>query len=74
MGNVTKTSIINVRDIHCESCENTIRAALGNCEGIVRVSASADTNQVRVSFVDTAISEEKIRARLSEIGYEPEAN
>lgn len=67
---MTATSTIHVREIHCNSCENTIQTALANCDGVYRVTPSAETNQVKVSYNEAIISEGELRLKLTEISYE----
>lgn len=62
---------IKVREIHCESCEHTIRTALGALAGVRAVVASAQRGDVRVSFDEATVSEQRLRETLSEVGYEP---
>ncbi len=66
---ITKT--ITVNEIHCASCENTIRTALSRLPGVAMVVPSADRNDVTVSFDDTKVTQDQIRARLGEAGFEP---
>ncbi|MDA8399408.1 MAG: heavy-metal-associated domain-containing protein [Actinomycetota bacterium] len=66
---ITKT--LKVHDIHCSSCENTIQSALSTKPGVIHVVASAERNDVRVSFDDAAIGEAELRELLKELGYEP---
>lgn len=65
------TRTFKVEEIHCANCENTIRAALSQRAGVAAVVASAERNDVRVSFDDTQVTEEQLRAHLAEAGYEP---
>jgi copper chaperone CopZ len=62
---------IKVREIHCESCENTIRTALSRLQGVRDVRPSHQTGRVRVLFDETRVGEEVLRTRLAELGYEP---
>lgn len=66
---VTRTFRVN--DIHCASCEHTIRTALSRLPGVALVVPSAQTNDVKVSFDDARVSEDELRARLGEVGFEP---
>ena len=68
---VTRT--FKVEQIHCASCENTIRTALGRLPGVAAVVASAERNDVKVSFDDRRIAEDQLRAALVEVGFEPAA-
>ena len=64
---------IKVREIHCASCENTIRTALGQLDGVRMVVPTAQRSEVRVSYDEARVSEEQLRSALSEVGYEPVA-
>lgn len=68
---MSKTTTISVGEIHCESCENTIRTALSQLDGVYRVAPSHVTNQVKVSYDEQTVSEAHLKETLSEIGYEP---
>ena len=65
------TATIPVKEIHCESCEHAIRTALTQLDGVLQVSPSAKTNQVKVSYDELALNEDDLRAKLAEVGYEP---
>lgn len=65
------TTTFKVNEIHCASCENTIRTALSRLPGVSLVVPSAETNEVKVSFDATKVSEDELRARLGEVGFEP---
>lgn len=65
------TSTFSVADIHCANCENTIRTALSRLPGVSVVVPSSATNDVKVSFDPTKVTEEQIRARLEEVGFAP---
>lgn len=66
---VTRT--FRVEEIHCASCENTIRTALSRLPGVGLVVPSSATNDVKVSFDDTKVSEAELQARLEEVGFAP---
>lgn len=65
------TTTIQVKEIHCSSCEQAIRTALGRLPGVAAVKPSAERNDVQVSFDDHRVSMDQLRASLEEIGYEP---
>ncbi len=65
------TRTFRVSEIHCASCENTIRTALSRLPGVALVVPSAERNDVKVSFDDTQLAEERVRATLEEVGFEP---
>ncbi len=67
------TTTFKVAEIHCAGCENTIRTALSGLAGVTLVVPSAERNDVTVSFDETRVTEEELRARLTDAGYEPVA-
>jgi len=66
-----KSVTIKVKDIHCESCENTIRTTLQKIPGVVHVVASAERDEVSVGYDHTKTGEEHLREKLTDLGYEP---
>jgi copper chaperone CopZ len=58
-----------VRSIHCQGCQATIRAALVALPGVLDVDPDQRTNQVRVRFDETALDPEQIPARLAAAGF-----
>lgn len=69
---MTRTTI-RVEQIHCESCERTISTALRRVDGVVSAAPSQATNEVRIQFDAARVTEEQLRERLREIGYDPVA-
>ena len=65
------TTTFKVNDIHCGSCEKTIRTALSRLPGVALVMPSAERNDVKVSFDDTQVAQEQLRAALEEVGFAP---
>lgn len=65
------TKTFRVSEIHCASCENTIKTALSRLPGVAMVVPSAERNDVRVSFDDNEVTEDQLRALLGEVGFEP---
>lgn len=65
------TRTFRVADIHCASCENTIKTSLSRLPGVSAVVPSAERNDVRVSFDDAQVSEEQLRTVLADVGFEP---
>lgn len=56
--------------IHCAGCETRIGFALRRLPGVHEVRASAQTQQVCVSFDLAQVTPEQLRARLQQLGYE----
>jgi len=65
------TRTFHVDEIHCTSCENTIRTALSRLPGVAVVVPSAERNDVRVSFDDAKVAEDQLRTTLGDAGFEP---
>ena len=68
---VMVTRTFKVSEIHCASCENTIQTALSRLPGVAVVVPSAERNDVRISFDDSKLTEDQLRAQLAEVGFEP---
>ena len=68
---VTRTFKVN--QIHCASCEKTIRTALSRLPGVALVAPSAERSDVKISFDDAKVGEEELGAALEEAGFEPVA-
>jgi len=68
---MAQTTTITLKEIHCGSCEHTIETVLSQLNGVLRVSPSAKTNQVKVSYDELALNAANLHARLVEIGYDP---
>lgn len=68
---MAQTTTITVSEIHCQSCEHTITTALSRLNGVLRVTPSATTNQVKVSYDELLLNEANLRAALADIGYDP---
>ena len=56
-------------DISCGHCVATVTEALTALDGVQRVEASADTQQVAVSFDSGRVSLPQIEAALGKAGY-----
>ena len=58
----------SVPNISCGHCVNTIQTNLAQVAGVRSVKADAASKKVEISF-DVPASEDKIKARLSEIRF-----
>ena len=65
----TEQVTLTAPDISCGHCVNTVQTSLGNLAGVQRVSASAETKQVEVTFDPATVSLPQIEALLDEEGY-----
>jgi sulfite exporter TauE/SafE/copper chaperone CopZ len=63
-------TVLSVNGMHCPSCENTIKTALGKLPGIQSVQASYEKSQVQASYDDTLTNEGAIVDLIVTTGYE----
>ena len=64
-----KETILIVNGMMCEGCENRVKNAIKNIEGVENVTADHNTGKVIV-ISDNEVSEEIIKEALEDIGYE----
>ncbi len=64
-----KTETFEVKDMHCDSCVNTISTTLSNNENITDVCCDLDKKEVSVTFDDEAVDVEEILGTLDMIGF-----
>ncbi len=62
---------IPVQGMSCEGCERKVQAALGQLEGVSGAEADHGAGRVRVSFDPDRVDEQRLRAQIEEIGYQP---
>ena len=67
------STILNVPDISCEHCENTITQALSPLEGVRNVGVDIPKRQVRVDYDDTLVNVQRFREVLAEEEYPVES-
>jgi len=58
-------------DIACGTCKASIEGDLASEPGIGQVTVDTATRRVRIIYDKEQTSPERLRARLSEIGYPP---
>ncbi len=58
-----------VAEIHCDSCENAIRKALGRLDGVRQVDPDQHSNRVDVQFDESRVGQVAIAERLTDAGY-----
>jgi len=66
-------SVLNVPDISCEHCQNTITKALTPVEGVRSVNVDILTKRVTVEYDDGAISVDQLKAILEAEDYPVES-
>ena len=64
-----KETIINVKGMVCGGCENRIKNALGDIEGIEKVEANYKTGKVKI-FTSENIERKAMEDVIEDIGFE----
>lgn len=60
---------VNIPNISCEHCTNTIERELSELKGIIKVKAEADTKMVTIEWDKSATDWKQIADLLDEIGF-----
>lgn len=58
-------------DMHCAGCENAVRTVLARTAGVIRAEADHRRNEVHLQFDPERVSEEQLRDRIRDAGFEP---
>ena len=64
-----KKVLYNIPDMHCSNCPMHLEAIEDDLPGIRRIKASYQKGTLEVEFDETLVSEEQIKAAVSEAGY-----
>ena len=64
-----KETILIVNGMMCGGCENRVKNAIKNIEGVENVTADHNTGKV-IIISNNEVSEEIIKEALEDIGYE----
>lgn len=64
-----KEIILKVNGMMCGGCENRVKNAVGNIDGVESVTADHTTGEVCVTAKEK-VSKESIKEALEDIGYE----
>ena len=70
-GLIMKETIIKVKGMVCGGCENRVKNALSQIEGVENVEANFETGNVRVNS-DENVTKEEIENTITDIGFEVE--
>lgn len=65
-----KETKIDVKGMHCHSCEMIIEDTLGDIEGVKMVKASEKENIVIVKYDESKVSIEAIKKGITDEGYD----
>lgn len=58
-----------VKGMHCEGCENTIKTNVNELKGVSAVEASFKNNKATVTFDSLRVNAAEIVAAINEAGY-----
>jgi copper chaperone CopZ len=64
-----KETIINIKGMVCEGCENRVKNALKNINGVTNVVADHNTGKVTITSNED-VSENVMKDTLENIGFE----
>lgn len=67
---VVQFEVVGEEKIHCAGCESRIATALRRLPGVADVQASAEAQRVSVTIDPARTSENEVRARLEQLGYQ----
>ena len=55
-------------------CQKTIEGALSELEGVEEASWNMDTKMISVSYEKAKISEDQIKEKIAEVGYDTDSH
>lgn len=62
--------IFTVPDMSCSHCENTIKKAVGNLNGVENVLIDLNSKKVSVEYDDSKVSVDTIKVTIEDQGYD----
>jgi copper chaperone len=65
-----KSVILNVNGMSCSHCENAVKKAVGNLEGVSNVSVDLEGKTVTVDYDESKVTLDNIRFEIDDQGYE----
>jgi copper chaperone CopZ len=60
---------VNISNISCQHCTNTIENELSELQGVINVKADAETKMVTIEWNESAVDWNQIAELLNEIGF-----
>ena len=61
---------IEIKGMHCASCEILIKEGVEELQGIKKISVSRKTNSAEVEFDESKTNLKEIKSKIKEEGYE----
>lgn len=65
-----KTEIIKVKGMSCSHCQLAVQDAVRKLPGIKKVKARRRSAEATVSYDETMVDIEQVKAAINDIGYE----
>ncbi len=67
----TNTTTLGVRGFHCSGCADNVGKALLRLDGVIKVAADFDAEQVQVRYDPDRVTEDALRDQIRAAGFEP---
>lgn len=64
-------TILKVKGMHCEGCENRIKNVLASVENVEEVKADHETKEVEIKSTET-LDLNEIKEKIEDLGFEVE--
>jgi copper chaperone CopZ len=64
------TETLHVTGMTCGGCENAVKRAIGQMDGVATVEASHAASQVTVTFDPTKTPLDTIKGKIQRLGYQ----
>lgn len=66
---MTTQKTLQVPEVHCDHCQTSLEGAVGALNGVSRVEVSIPETSLDVSYDETAVDLDTIKATIEEQGY-----
>ncbi len=66
----TEVKTLNVEGMSCSHCENSVKKAVGELEGVESVAVDIKGNKVTIEFYPERISVDTIKDAIEDQGYD----
>jgi copper ion binding protein len=65
-----ETATLRVTGMTCGGCENAVKRAVGQLDGVAEVAASHEAEEVVVTYDAARVGPEAIAAKIQRLGYQ----
>jgi copper chaperone len=66
---MTKSTTLQVPEVHCDHCKTSLEGAVGDLSGVDRVEVSVPDATLDVSFDEASVDLDTIKKTIEEQGY-----